>query len=354
MDLDLDDNSTSNSSDDVTLDGAITQPGNEQDVVADGAESSDAQGDNATQDDGTAGIVRDVVAQRQGQATASPAEGQEQKDQEGKDKPGDEDDEDYSDVPFNKHPRFQHLLRAKKTSEQDAGRYRNVQKFMDDNGIEAAEAANAYTFMAAIKQGRYTEAWEMIKPTVQHLLVAAGEVVPDDLKQDVAAGAITQERAQELARERAKGKSLEQGRTFDQQMRERNDAATGSQQLHTAAVDWARDRAKKDPQFEAKQPPLMKEVAWLMSQSRGKEGFDQHGRPKTPDGVKKQLEEAYKAVTVPAARVVPGGKPVPKVGDGTARPRLVPAGGPSGTNRPQPLTTLDIIRAEKAKRLAAG
>jgi hypothetical protein len=351
MPLPLDDNQASNSSDDVTLDDATNDQqleNGQQDDGAVGADSSDAQGDNA--DQGTSGIVRDVVAKRDGQAAASPADGDEPKSEEdATDKPKEEDDEDYSDVPFHKHPRFQHLLRKSKTFEEDAGRYRNVQTFMDENGITAQETADAFQFMAAVKQGDYAGAWNMIKPTVQELLVRAGEVLPDDLKQDVADGSISQERAVELSRERAKAKSFEQGRSFDQQRQQRSQQQQAAQQLHGTAVGWARDRARKDPQFDAKQPLLMKEVNWLQSQSRGKEGFDQFGIPLTPEGVKAQLEEAYKNVTLPAPRGA-NGKFVPKVGDGVAKSRPTAAGGASGTARPQPKTTLDIIRAVREQR----
>jgi hypothetical protein len=358
MPLPLDDNSVSDSSDDTTLDVATNdqQLGNEQqvDTGADGADSSDAHGDNAAQD--TAGLVRDVVKQGREQATASPAEGVEQQTQEAADQEDKGESDDYADAPFNKHPRFRHLikvrdgLKAERDSfKEDAGRYHNVQTFMDDHGISSQETADAFMFMADVKAGRFAEAWDKIKPTVQELLVRAGEVLPDDLKQDVDAGAISQERAVELSRQRAKAASLEQGRSFDQQRQQRSSQQAAAQQLHSTAIDWSRDRGRKDPQFQAKMPLLMKEVSWLQSQRRGTEGHDHDGRPLTSEGVKAQLEEAYKNVVPPAARGA-NGKFVPKVGDGTAKPRPTAAGGASGTARPQPKTTLDIIRAVREQR----
>jgi hypothetical protein len=351
MPLDLDDNSTSTSSDDVTLDDATTTQTGEgvglEDVGANGAGSSDAHGDNADQD--TLGIVRDVVTGRD-PAAASPAEGNEQQETEtAEPESGEAEDDEYKDVPFNQHPRFRHLIKTRDALKaernelrEDAGRYRNVQQFMDENGIGPQESANAFTFLAMVKQGKYVEAWDLIKPTVQELLVAAGEVLPEDLKQEVAAGAISQERAQELSRERAKSQSLVHGQNHQKQIRERTEAQGKAKQLHDTAIDWSRDRAKRDPQFEAKMPLLMKEVAWLQSQE---------GKPDTVEGVKAQLEKAYKAVVLPAARTAPGGKAVPKVGDGVARPRPTAASGASGTARPaQPKSTLDIIKGVVEQR----
>jgi hypothetical protein len=360
MPLDLDDNSTSTSSDDVTLDDATTTQTGEgvglEDVGADGASSSDAHGDNAGQD--TLGIVRDVVTGRD-PAAASPAEGNEQQETEtAEPESGAAEDDEYKDVPFNQHPRFRHLIKTRdalKTERnelrEDATRYRNVQQFMDENGIGADESANAFTFMAMVKQGKFVEAWDLIKPTVQELLVAAGEVLPEDLKQEVAAGAMSQERALELSRERAKSQSLIHGQKHQQQIRQRSEAQGKAEQIHTAAVEWQQGRMKRDPQFEAKLPLLKKEVAWLQSQSRGLEGFDQDGRPTTPEGVKTQLEKAYKAVVLPAAHIAPGGKPVPKVGDGVVKRQPSAGSGASGTARPaQPKSTLDIIKGVVEQR----
>lgn len=333
----LDDNDLSlDSSANDTLDDAngSLANGHGNDDAA-GAGSSDAQGDNAELT--TLDIVRDVVKGDGKDGAASPADGSEDESNSEEESGTKEDDEDYSDVPFHKHPRFQHLLRAKKAAEGDATRYRNVQQFMDQNGIDAEEASNLLIFAALLRTDP-PEAWKMAQPVMQQLLQACGEVLPDDLKQKVDAGEMSAEAAAEVARSRARVKSVEDGRTFEQQQRERREKQELEKSLYTTATTWAADRRKKDPNFAAKEPLLKKEIAWLQSQE---------GVPNTPDGVLDQLTRAYKAVAVPVTVKKPNAAPA--VGQGAQR-RPSAAGGASGTAQPKPRSTLDIIRQEVGKR----
>lgn len=332
----LDDNLASTSSDDAALDGALDQNLENEAVVdgATGADSSDAHGDNT---DGTLGIVRDVVSKREGEA--SPAEGKEDGTENAKEgEAKEQDDEDYSDVPFHKHPRFQHLLRAKKANEQDAGRYRNVQKYLDDNNVSAEESANALTVAAMIKRGDASGAWKVLKPIVQQLLVDAGEVLPPDLQKRVDDGEFTAEAASEVALARAAAASGEKGRTFEQQRQERQQQMELSNSLQNTAREWVADRTKKDPNFEAKQEQLKIEIKRLQ---------DAGWRPTTPEGVKEQLAAAYKAI--PSPRVAKPGQTAPTVGQGNVR-RISAVGSASGTSQPKPQTTLDIIKNVVGKR----
>lgn len=310
-----------------TLDDAGAAPEG-ADLPADGADSSDAQGEGESS---TLSIVRDVVAARDKPA-ASPAEGQEageSPDDAGTQSP-ERDDEDYSDVPFNKHPRFRDLLRKAKSNEADAVRYRNVQTYLDNNGIAPEEAAEGFAIMAAMKTNP-VEAWKMLKPHVQTLLQAAGEVLPETLAQRVQTGEISREAAQEIARAEARAQAVETGRTFEQQRAERQRMTEHANSLRGAAEDWEQDRLRKDPNFAAKQESLIKELLYLQQTE---------GRPNTPEGVRDQLNRAYKAVVPAPIRSVPA---APKVGQqAPVKPSAI-SGGASSNSRPAPKTTLDII-----------
>ena len=122
--------------------------------LADDAGSSTAA-DETPKD--TLSVVRDVVnaGQEAPEEPGSSPEGEEEPVASADAKAA--DDEDYTDVPFNKHPRFQHLLRQKKANEADAQRYRNVQSFLDRSGLEAQEAADrqALARLEAIENGSY-------------------------------------------------------------------------------------------------------------------------------------------------------------------------------------------------------
>jgi hypothetical protein len=291
------------------------------------AESSSA-GEKPTD---TLSIIRDVVDDGKKTAdAASPAEGGETGKQPGDpaaEKP--KDDENYTDVPFHKHPRFQQLLKDKKASQGDAAQYRNVQNFMETNGISADEAAEGFIIMGLMKTNP-AAAWERMKPTVQKLLIAAGEVLPDDLKTRVEKGELTPDAAFEISRSKAQLNSVTHAQTFEQQRRERTQQTERENSLYTAASDWEADRQAKDPNFAAKVPQLMREVAFLQRQE---------GKPDTPEGVKDQLKRAYASIVPP-----PVAKPAPP------RPNTRPSsmsGQKSGNQSAAPETMLDIIRANR-------
>lgn len=320
--------SASSAVDEEILDVDAELPEGDADVDA---ASSDANGDAEGSD--ILNVVRDVVDEREEKpaAAASPAEGDE--DGEGADDKSSKkepDDENYTDVPFHKHPRFQKLLRERNAAATDAGRYRNVQSFLDNNGLSAEDAANALAVFAQAKVDP-TGAWAAIKPWVQELLVAAGEVVPDDLNARVASGELTREAALEIGRHRALAEAVKNGQKFKDQQAEQRARSDLAGKLVSTATDWENDRRIKDPNFEAKLVPLQKEIAYL---------HQQEGKPDTPEGVLDQLKRAYKAVNEqfrPAAQTT------------ARRPALRPVTGGqvAGNIRPEPKSTLDIIRANR-------
>ncbi|HEV2155412.1 hypothetical protein [Bradyrhizobium sp.] len=313
----------------------IETPAGGEDGGAASAASSTAQTDDS--DAGLLSVVRDVVSERPA-AAASSAEGAEAGQGAGGAQSTEPDNETFSDVPFHKHPRFQALVGQRNAFREDAGRYKNITDYLEQNNLSSEEAANALSTFARAKfdpAGAFAE----LKPWLQNLLVAAGEVLPDDLKSRVEKGELTHEVALEMSRMRAKDKSHETRQGFEAQRQQRQSQVSLSTELATAAMDWESDRKVKDPNFEAKYPMLEREVAYLQQKE---------GKPKTKDGVVAQLKKAYEAVNKafkPAAPTPqPGGRkpPVAPVTSGQAK---------NGAAQPKkPLSTLDIVRANRAKK----
>ena len=307
------------------LDEAVEQ---DEDLRPDDADSSPATGEESSEAE-TLSVVRDVVGDEEeapAEEQASPAEGEEAGPEAGDDAPEakEQDDEDYTDVPFHKHPRFQQLLRKAKTYEEDAKRYQNVQSFIDQHGLQADEAAELLVIGGLMKTNP-AEAWRRMKPAVQKVLMAAGEVLPDDLKERVQKGEISPQAALEVSRLRAQQSSTESMRAFEQQRQEQMRQQEVQTRLQQTAASWEQDRRAKDPNFDAKYDALLDGVYALQRRE---------GIPTTPEGVKDQLTRAYKAITPPAA----------------AKPRPAPkptnaSGQVAGNQRPAEQSTLDIIRA---------
>jgi len=286
----------------------------------------------------TLSVVRDVVeAREEEQAEAAPsAEGEETGEE--AEAAGEQDDENYSDVPFNSHPRFRKLLAERNTFKADAVRYQNVESFLDQNNVTAAEAADVMT-IAGLAKTNPVKAWEMAKTWVQQLLIGAGEVLPQDLAQRVANKELSQDVALELSRTRAAQASQEAVRQFQEQRGQRQQQVQQGTLLRDTAEQWVTQRRLKDPNFTAKEPRVVERLAWLQRTE---------GVPNTPDGVKAQLKKAYEHVN--KTTTAPVAKPATAAAV-TAAPRTKPAIRPitagqvaaSGA-QPAPKTTLEVIR----------
>ena len=292
------------------------------------AQSSGAEDVNETADEGSLSIVRDVVSKSsdEPEAAASSASEEDGREADDPEPTNRQDDENYSDVPFNKHPRFQQVLGRLKAAETDAQRYQNVERFIAEQGLSGEETRELLLIGGLIKTNP-REAWKQMLPTIQKLAVIAGEVLPDDLKQEVHAGRISREMALELSRERAANQSMTVRQDWERQMAQQRAIAEAQQQVGMTVQSWESDRRARDPNFEAKLPAIEREVAWLQSKE---------GKPRDANGVRSQLQRAYD--TVSASFVAP----TPTAPRQAKRP--VTGGQVNGNVRPEINSTLDIIK----------
>lgn len=303
-------------------------------TVTDGADAS-ADSSPASTDDKASllSIVRDA---RQPKPDAAPSAADES-DGHDKDKasaPKEPDDENFSDVPFNKHPRFRELIEQRNAFKPDAERYRNLQTFLDQNAMSGEEAAQALN-LAALRKRDPEAAWAELKPYVQQLLVDIGEVLPPDLKAQVAAGQLAPDVAKQLAKERAKATTMQGKMSFDQQVEARKQERAQQQAAEEArgailkAIrDWDAAARVKDPEFAKKYEDVQEKFLFIQHRD---------GRATTPEMVRKQLNAALKAVNdrITAAR--------------PRRPALTPVTGGStaGNVRAEPQSMIDIVRMHR-------
>lgn len=316
--------------DDVTEATEVAAQADDQDAGAAGSSPAD---DDQPKD--MSSVVRDVVA-KPDEAASSAAKAEDADDAGDTDDATADakaaDDPDYKDVPFHKHPRFQELLRKSRTYEADAGQYRKIQGFMRENHLEADEAADGLRIMALAKTNP-AQALAEIKPFVQKLLLAAGEILPDDLKNRVQQGDLTAAAAQEISRSRATVAQQQEAQRLQDERRQQQEAVERSRALRDTADAWARDRDVKDPSFKAKYPLLEREVAFLQR----KEGV-----PNTAEGVRDQLNRAYQEVNRQARVVAPAPAAKPQT-------RPIVGGAAPGTHSPQPQSMVEAVRAARAR-----
>lgn len=320
------------------LDDAII--GQNDEVSASSSDDAAPAGSSAATDDAPQSIlsvVRDVVAKGKAeQAPASSADPQEN-DGQSADAPAskEQDDENYSDVPFNKHPRFRKLLDERNTYKVSHEKFEQTQRFLTEHGLSADEAASMLT-VASMRKRDPAGCWEAMRPWLMDLAVAAGVVLPPAMKQRVDAGELSAEAALELSRTTAQVQALKQQQILDQQRAEQERVQAQVNAIQRAAEDWEADRQQKDPNFSAKVQPMKEKLAYFQMTE---------GRPTDPEGVRDQLKRAYAAVnaslnfsTSEAARTLATAPRRPPV-------RPVMGGQVTAPASSEPKSVLDIVRA---------
>lgn len=277
-------------------------------------------------------VVRNAVSDKEGDA-ASPAGQSENSDQPKADaatakEAKTPDDENFSDAPFHNHPRFKQVIAQRNHFREGAEQYAQVQQFLETNNLTAEEAADMLTLKALMKSDPQ-KAWAQMKPLVQQLLVDAGEILPDDLKQRVAKGEMTREAAIEYQRLRAAQTS---GQKAQQAAAERakQQATLQAQKAVTDSVAlWEQQTRLRDPDFEAKTEALQKEILWLQKRD---------GLPRTPDAARKMVEDAYRAVSKTVQRPQAKQSMRPVTGGRVA----------SGQPTAAPKSMLDLVRSARS------
>jgi hypothetical protein len=300
----------------------------------DGAGSSAAQA--KTEDEGLLAVVRDAApAKKPDPAAASPAEGDEAGKQPGAGQTQARDDENFSDVPFNKHPRFRQLLGERNSFKADAENFRKVDTFIRDNGMTAEEAANLLTVGAMAKTDP-ARAWEMAKGWVENLLKAAGEVLSPELQAAVHEGRMTQEAAYEVSRSRASVQSMQAARSFEAQRLSRERVEGHARSITSAAQSWEDTRRERDPNFDAKLEPIHRELAW-----RHRNG----DLPKSADEVRAQLDDVYKTVNAAlGAQAAPAATPQRPAPQRQERKPVTGGSVAGGNTKAQPRNMLEVVQ----------
>lgn len=304
----------------------------------DSADSTPAGNESVDAREGLLAVVQDAVQPKDDkQVSASQADEGTTSDQDAQSSDGGEpatpaarSDDEFADVPFNKHPRFQQLVRQRNEFRQGHEQYQQIQKFLDDNGL-SADAAAEMLQIGALMDRNPAKALEMLRPRLQKLVQEAGAILPQDLQDDVRQGRITKERAQEIAQLRAKQQSAQRDTDFQRQQEERRRQMQLQDNMRTAAVQWQESTRLKnaDAFTAAAEEELMREIAFR--HARG-------DKPKDPEGVREQLDDAWKAVQ---KRLVPPASPKKPI-------HPVRGGRAPATQTSEPKSILDIVQSHSS------
>lgn len=179
---------------------------------------------------------------------------------EGEEKKEGEEDQEKGPIPYD---RFQTVVQEKNDAvnwrQQHEGQvkaYQSIDSFCRSHGI-SVEEYGYWMDVAALSKTNPIAAMEKLKPQLQNLQSATGDVLPKDLQDAVENGDITAEWAKEVAKARTQAAM---GQRQTQESRQQQ-AQTRQQQfmteLETGLNNWSQAKSKLDPElkFEAGKPP---------------------------------------------------------------------------------------------------
>lgn len=284
------------------------------------ADASSASGDQGAKKDAPKATLADVVKTAAETADASgkspdPAnDGKEKVEGDAKPDIKAEGETDDSKLPFHNHPRWKEVVSQKQTLEAKvkdlepaAEQFGKIESFMQEHHLSHDEVGELFIVGAMAKAGD-PRALQKIDEYRDRLALAIGEKLPDDIKEQVESGAITEAAGKELAKSRVTTKRLEadaKTRTENDENRRRNDAAENlSKECKTATTVWEEGARKTDPDFAKKEKAVARYARALMQE---------RGFPKNGNEAVAIIKEAYAEVNKDFGSVIPQKQPVSRL-----------------------------------------
>lgn len=198
--------------------------------------------------------------------------------------------------PFHKHPRWKEVQQELKDLRPKAEMADQLQGYMQQAGLSVQEVNAGFELMNLMKNDP-AKALEQLQPYVQSLQSYTGERLPDDLRQDVEDGYITEERAKELARYRNETTHSKARAEQAQQETRQQQAQRQSQDISSAVSDWERSWQQSDPDYATKQARVLEKIELKML--RGSQA------PQSSQDAIKLCEDARKEVEQELSRFRP-------------------------------------------------
>lgn len=209
-----------------------------------------------------------------------------------------------------------------------AQHYDQIVSFCQTAGMNSEEVNTLFNVGATLKSGDPEKALEMIEPYYQALLKATGRLLPDDLRQDLETGRISEQRAHELSRMRARtGFSQEQVQRTQDEVRRRDAEAEHKQtvaDVGKAVTEWERQQSASDPDYKLKAPRVTEKIELAFA------------RGVVPRNAKEAIDLAVKCkkeVDDELGRILPKKREIREV-----------TGGTSVNAAPPPTSTLEAIK----------
>lgn len=222
--------------------------------------------------------------------------------------------------------RFQRLSSGLRDAQREvedlkphAEEFRQIDTFCRENNISPEDMSGTLQIAALLKSGDYRGALQKLTPIVSRLNELTGQVLPDDLRQRVEWGQISQDDALSLSRAKADAAAAQQRATMVTQQRVSDQRAQETRAswdaTNDAVVKWERTKSA-DPDFKLKQQDVADQVALALERGRNQRK-DPMWFP-TPKEAIEISEAALKTVTERVRRYSPKPQEIKPFGTDTS------------------------------------
>lgn len=229
--------------------------------------------------------------------------------------------------------RIDKLLSERRDARQEAEKGRPIVSFMEQNDIPLDDADVVLNFAAQLRKGDFAGFLRSVDPYLQLAQAYTGDILPQDLQEQVHRGTISPTAAKELAAHRSSATVQQQQAQRVQERTEGENRALRGQAIKDAVTHWEQSTKAADPDYEAK-ADIVRRTSQALMQERG--------APGTPEQALAYVKEAYDEASRMIGRFQP-------------KPRATPVT-PSSVNqtaqtaRPEPSSMLDVVRQAAAGR----
>ena len=212
---------------------------------------------------------------------------------------------------------------------EDAGFYKGFVGFLEENRISQDEANNLFNIGALMKNDPQ-KALEAMTPYYNQLLQATGNILPQDLEQQVQQGYMTKQAALEMSRLRMTAQtnqSIQEEKTAHQQTRQNQNQANNIVNMQSAMASWEQNWSTSDPDYAKKKTRVLDRVELMLirAQKEGKLPRNDQEAVALAESAKAHVEKDFKQLK-------------PRKAINTVD------GGSTSSNVPEAKDTSDVIR----------
>lgn len=166
--------------------------------------------------------------------------------------------------------------------------FQRLHEYMETNQLTADDTNLLMGIGAALRRGDFKTFLDGVRPYLELAEQALGERLPADLQTQVDSGYVTEEVAQDLARNRSRVQHLEAGQRAEHERAQRAAQEQHANSIRASVTSWEAQVRRTDPDYDRKQGAVQRFARAIIAEE---------GVPNTPDAAVAVAKRAYDEVT---------------------------------------------------------